>query len=320
MDPWGIVKLKNSISSSIKLMNNLKLRQLAVFVDIYQTRKIAAAALRLNMTQSAASIALRQLEISIGALLFDRTTRSMLPTQAAFDLLPIAERMLRDARMAERMFRTESTVSARLSIAATPTIAQTLLPELLRTFLNSHPEVHVDVLDVPPSRFVMTVSSGQADIGLGYVAPDETELRQHRLLSDHLCLVAKAGRAGSRGAAPTWRTIQEIPLVLIQPGYGIREIIDSAALEAGVSLNVSQEVSLLTTALAMTRAGLTHTIAPAQFARMDIFPGLVARRIGGPIVKRDLSAVFALDRTPTPVTLKFLAHSRESLKRAASDA
>lgn len=301
----------------MKFMNRVKLRQLEVFVGIFQRKKIAAAAASLGMTQSAASIALRELEHSIGAALFDRTTRSMLPTKAALDLLPIAERMLRDARLAVGMFRSGSDPAARLGIAVTPTIAQTLLPGLLQEFLRHHPDVEVDILDVPPSRFVMTMVSGQADLGLGYVGAEEKDLRQHRLLSDQLCLVSRRVPGSPAGPSPTWKSIQNLPLVLIQPGYGIRALIDDTAREAGISLKISHEVSLLTTALAMARIGLAHTIAPSQIAGMGMFPDLDARRIGAPIVRRDMSAVFAVDRSPTPVALKFLSHCRETLKRAS---
>lgn len=295
-------------------MNRLKLRQLEVFVDIFHRKKIAAAAASLGMTQSAASIALRELEHSIGTALFDRSTRSMLPTKAALDLLPIAERMLRDARLAEGMFRTGSAPAARLGIAATPTIAQTLLPGLLQTFLQHHPDVDVDILDVPPSRFVMTMVSGQADLGLGYVGVDEKDLRQYRLLSDQLCLVSRKAAGAAPAPEPTWKSIQNLPLVLIQPGYGIRALIDDTAREAGIALKISHEVSLLTTALSIARIGLAHTIAPSQIAGMDMFPDLDARPIGAPLVRRDLSAVFAVDRSPTPVALEFLNHCRETLK------
>ena len=53
-----------------------------------------------------------------------------------------------------------------------------------------------------------------------------------------------------------------------------------------------------------------------QIAGMGMFPDLDARRIGAPVVRRDMSAVFAVDRSPTPVALKFLSHCRETLKRA----
>src|SRR6187549_823438 len=71
-------------------------RQLRAFVAVYQLRKLSAAAEQLFVTQSAISVLVRQMEEGLGARLFDRTTRSLQPTQAAAEAIVVAERILRD--------------------------------------------------------------------------------------------------------------------------------------------------------------------------------------------------------------------------------
>lgn len=299
-------------------MTRIKLRQLSCFLEVFQRRKIALAAEQLHMTQSAVSMSLKQLEESVGAPLFDRTTRSLVPTLAAIELAPVAERMLRDSRHMENMFRHTQARGGRLSIATTPTLAQTLLPSLIAGFVAAHKEVRVDVIDVTPENFAVTLASGQADIGFGFLGHDDTELKQHRVFEDQLCLVMPSSMPGIKRDHVTWRGLQRIPVALTRPGYGIREIIDKTTLAAGISLQVSHEVGLLTTALALTSQGLTNTIAPRQIARLPFFAGLSVCPIRAPAIRRDVSVVFQAHRTQSQAAQKFLDYAMESAKPAKS--
>ncbi|MDP9894924.1 LysR family carnitine catabolism transcriptional activator [Variovorax boronicumulans] len=297
-------------------MTRIKLRQLCCFLEVFQRKKIALAAEQLHMTQSAVSMSLKQLEESVGAPLFDRTTRSLVPTLAAIELAPVAERMLRDGRHMENMFRHAQARGGRLSVVTTPTLAQTLLPSLIAGFLAEHPEIRVDVIDVAPEHFAMTLASGQADIGFGFLGRDDTELKQHRVLEDQLCLVMPSTAPPVERDHVSWTGLQRIPVALTRPGYGIREIIDRTTLAGGISLQVSHEVGLLTTALGLTSQGITNTIAPRQIARLPFFSGLAVCRIRAPVIRRDISVVFQAHRTPSPATRRFLDYAVEYSRAA----
>jgi LysR family carnitine catabolism transcriptional activator len=299
-------------------MNKLKLRQLAAFLEVYHRRKISLAAERMHMTQSAVSITLQQLELAVGAQLFDRTTRTLLPTKAALDLLPVAERMVRDARAIERMFAKGAAPGARLTLVATPTLAQTALPALMASFSEAHAGVRIHLMDVPPKEFVSVIVGGEADLGVGSLGYVDEELQQYRLAADHLCLVTRADSRLARGRSISWRSLQDVPLVLLRPGYGIREAIDKAALAVGASLQVSHEVNLLSTALALAATGMTHTVAPARIAQMSQFPGLVMVKLRSPSVERDICAVLAKNRSAPPLALRFIQHCKESLSGTAT--
>src|SRR6187551_2011359 len=112
------------------------IRQLRAFVEVHRLRKLSAAAEKLFVTQSAVSMLIRQLEDGLGARLFDRTTRSLQPTAAATDMLPTAERILRDVDALSGGFRDLSTLErGRICVAITPTLASFLMPAAVRSFL-----------------------------------------------------------------------------------------------------------------------------------------------------------------------------------------
>lgn len=295
----------------------LKLRQIEVFSEIYRWHKISTAAERLSLTQSAVSMHLKQLEDVVGTSLFDRTTRSLSPTTAAHDLQLLADRLLRDARLAESMFKLNAEPAGRVCVAATPTLAMTLLPRLIREFQDLHPHVNVDLLDCGTEQFIPIILSGQADFGVGFPGRDVREFDQVSIVEDHLCFVCLAGDPIVRMKKLRWADVAPVPLVLLNPGYGIRNAIDDAARQAGVKLKMSHEVSLLTTALALTAAGVGYTIAPSELIAFSGFRNLVSRRIIDPEIKRNIAIVSIKNRSMSPSAQAFSQLIKDSMRRPA---
>src|SRR5262249_33740099 len=125
----------------------VNVRALRAFVEVYRWRKLNAAAERLHLTPSAVSVLLRQFESAVGAKLFDRTTRALNPTEAANQVIPIAERILRDVGALESDFSASDILRGRVSIAVTPTVALTLMPDIMRSFEKAHPQIRVVLID-----------------------------------------------------------------------------------------------------------------------------------------------------------------------------
>jgi DNA-binding transcriptional LysR family regulator len=291
------------------------LRQLRAFVEVYRWRKLSAAADRLHLTHSAVSVLVRQLEAATGTSLFDRTTRSLSPTESAHELLPIAERILRDVRTLEGSLRGRVAPSGRISIVVTPTIALTLVPPVIRHFYDLHPDVRVQLVDCETEQFVPRILSEQVDFGIGSLDQDAAELTQRTLIHDHLSLACLPSHPLARGRAPRWADLAGHPLITVKAGYGIRTAIDRAARRAGVALDIQDEVSLLTTALAMSASGLGACIVPVEMVAKCGFKELVARKIHAPVVTRNISVIAKRDRTLSLAAKTFIATMQAFLSK-----
>src|ERR1700731_1618803 len=75
-------------------MKNVTLKQLRAFVTIAHEKSFTRAAGRLNISQSALTLGIRDLEAELALRLFDRSTRSVQPTTQAEVFLPVAIRLL----------------------------------------------------------------------------------------------------------------------------------------------------------------------------------------------------------------------------------
>jgi DNA-binding transcriptional LysR family regulator len=276
-------------------------RQLRAFVAVYHAGQVSAAADQLALTQPAVSVLLRELEAKLGVKLFDRSTRTLRRTDAAAEAIVYAERALAELEaMGSSMAELSGARRGRVRIAATSTVAQTLLPHAMRRFLDAHPQVKVEIEDVAPTGFVELLLSERVDLGLGTLEGPVPGLREEVFVRDSLAALAVAGPDFEHDRPITWKQLAALPVVTVKPGYGVRRRIEAAAQAAGVQLNIVHEVSLLTTAVALAASGLGVAVVPASLLAHAANPRLVARRLTRPTVERNTAVVSRTDRALPP--------------------
>jgi DNA-binding transcriptional LysR family regulator len=290
------------------------LRQLRAFLAVYQMRQLSAAAQKLFVTQSAVSMLIRQLEEGLGTRLFDRTTRSLKPTAAAEEMLSTVERVLRDVDSLSADFRELSTLErGRVTLAITPTLAALLLPDAMRVFAEQHPKVRVLVNDCAPDQFISRILGEHVDFGIGTPERPGAEVETQRLMRDHLALVCRSDHPLANARVVRWSDLGRHPVITVRPGYGVRPLIDGTAADAGVMLDVVNEVSFLSTALWMTASGIGPSIMPSAFARAANDPSLVIKVLSAPRVARDISVVTKRGHSLSAAARSFIDVLKQSL-------
>lgn len=293
------------------------MRQLRAFAAVYHLRKVSAAAEQLSVTQSAVSLSLRQLEDGLGARLFERTTRTLQPTQAAHEAIVLAERILRDAEaLGAGTLELSELRRGRVSVAITPTLAELLLPAAVVRFRERFPGVHIDISDCAPDQFVARVVGEQVDFGIGVPEQAGADVDTDTLVRDHLALVCPAGHPLAGRTRLRWADLDGHPLITVRPGYGVRPLIDASAARAGVRLRVVHEVTFLSTALWMTRAGMAVAIMPAAYARVAPAGELVVRPLSAPRVSRDICVVTRRGRVLSNTAQALVREIRSALHTA----
>ncbi|MDR6522137.1 DNA-binding transcriptional LysR family regulator [Variovorax paradoxus] len=281
-------------------------RQLRAFVAVYQSGHVSAAAQMLSVTQPAVTVLLREMEERLGVRLFDRSTRSLRRTEAAVEAYGYAVRTLAELESLGRSMADYSgSRRGRLRIAATSTVAQTLLPSILRGYAALHPDVQLLIDDCSPGEFVERIVSGRVDCGIGTLEAAVPSLVEQVFLRDSLVAVATP-RYFSTEKHLTWKQLSAYPVITVKPGYGVRRRIDRAALDAGVELRIANEVSLLTTAIALAAGGLGVAVVPGSIVGTSRNDSLKTRRILRPLVERNTAFIFRRGSTlpPTAVSLQ----------------
>lgn len=144
----------------------MKIRDLETFVWIVRLGSFTGAAQKLNASQPAVSMRIRELEKNLGVSLFDRRHKSFQLTPKGRELLEYAVKIISDWTEAQIRLGAPAAISGRVRLGVTETIALTWLPDLVARLNNEFPEIVLE-LDVGLTRGVWNdLETGRVDLAL----------------------------------------------------------------------------------------------------------------------------------------------------------
>ncbi|HZD89255.1 MAG TPA: LysR substrate-binding domain-containing protein, partial [Pseudolabrys sp.] len=197
----------------------LSLPRIRNFVAVAEERQFRRAAERVGLSQPALSAQLRELEEFLGASLLSRTTRSVHLTAEGEKFLVRARNILADLEAAVLEVRDHASLRrGRLAVAAIPSVASQLLPEVVADFMGQFPGIDVQMIELGSQDVEQCVSSGRADLGLAPAPERNSELAFSFLLRDHFVGVVPVSSRLARQRRVKLEVLFEYPLIATGPG------------------------------------------------------------------------------------------------------
>ncbi len=208
----------------------LSLRQLKIFLAIYDFGSTTAAANAIALSQSATSAALNELEELLNIQLFDRMGKRLIINDNGRLLLPQARHVLDAAATIEQQFETpDASTAIGLHIGASTTIGIYLLPGILASFSAQQSRAIPRVMIANTADVASAVANFTVDIGLIEGPCHEPDLHVEPWIVDELIVVCGpnhpliAGR--SHGKVPL-KALRETGWLLREAGSGTREAME----------------------------------------------------------------------------------------------
>jgi len=227
-------------------MSSLENFRLTVFRKVAEQLSFRKAAEDLYLTQPAVSLQVKAFEEELGVALFDRRGARVCLTPAGQALLQYAEqssRLLHEARHAVSAF--SGTQSGALTLGASTTIAQYILPRLLSEFCSAHPRVRPTLTSGNTEEIVTAVEVEKIALGFIEGPPHSRDLALTPFLEDELVLLVPAAHEWAERAEATLEELAGAPLLMRERGSGTRNIIELAFEHHHIrrgSLNVVMEL------------------------------------------------------------------------------
>lgn len=176
-------------------MERFDLNLIRVFVSIYETRSVTAAAERLDLTQPTVSYGLGKLRDMIGDNLFVREQRFFKPTPCADALYARfrdALSLIGEAVEETRHFDPVST-SRTFNFAMSDIGSMSFLPPLERELLREAPRISIEIRQVPVNELVDQLAAGKIDAALGNLPQIRGQTRSATLFREYyVCLLGRA--------------------------------------------------------------------------------------------------------------------------------
>lgn len=217
--------------------HGLELPYLETFSKAAELTSFTGAAKALRLTQAAISQRVQALEKALNAPLFERQAGRVLLTPAGRRLYHYAQRILDLYQQARRdVTGQETPVAGELFLAASSIPGEHLLPALLSAFRKKHPHIRVHAAVGDSMAVMAQVERGEVSLGLVGRKTDNPNLEFRFLASDRMTLVVPLDHPLGKRKNVTVRQMLRYPLILREPGSGLRHFFEKALETARFSI------------------------------------------------------------------------------------
>lgn len=265
-------------------------RRLQVFHTVAGVLNFTRAAELLHMTQPAVTHQIRQLEQDFNTRLFDRSNNKISLTEAGEQVLVYADRIINvyeEMHQSVKMLTGDKT--GLITLGASTTIAEYMLPGLLGGFQKKFPEVQIRLRVANTDAIVALVGDNSIDFGVV-----EGEVNNQSLVVDHcqwdemLALMSVDHPLASEKTV-TPQQLLEYPFVFREDGSGTRSVIANFLENAGLSedqLIRTFELGSTEAIKGAVQAGMGISIVSATTIDKELTLGMLAARPLSPALLR----------------------------------
>jgi DNA-binding transcriptional LysR family regulator len=299
-------------------------RQLAAFCEVVERASFSSAAERLGVTQPAVSLQVRALEKRLGTTLLDRGGRRINPTEAGLRLYRGAQRLL----ALEQQLLDDLTGQADSELEGVVEVGSStgpgiLLALLAAEFQRQHPGVQIALSVFDTQRVIERVATRPLELGVVGAAPRHRGVQFEPFFRDEVILVVPPDHEFA-GRTVSLEDLRRAPLIMMQDGAGVRQVIEDELRARGVrlrDLDVRLELGLQETVKAAVLQGFGVTFISRASVEGDLAAGtLAAARVDGLEASREVSLVRATGRSGTRAAQLFVEFARGKVDGFASPA
>ncbi len=271
-------------------------KQLRAFLAVAENFSFAQACEQLHLSQSALSLAIKALEESLGGALFSRTTRSVRLTPEGQALLPLARRLVAEWDNIEGEMRQRfSLQQGQVAVAAMPSFAANLLPEIIQRFVRSYPRVNVKIQDVVNEQVMEMVAARQVELGVGFEPPASGPLAFTPLFTDRFIAVVPKGSAFAGSASVSWAQLVEAPFIALQRPSSVRLMLEQELKQKGLEWRVALESHQLATIGSLVAAGLGVSVVPNLCRPHMTALGAICKPVTDPVINKPVGIITRKD-------------------------
>lgn len=269
---------------------NLSSRDLRAVIALIEERNFTRAAERVHLSQPAFSALIHGVEESLGARLFDRTTRYVVLTPEGKLFEESARRVLGDFDGMVANFREHAERRrGRVAIAALPSLAAGWLPGVLAEYRQRYPGIELALLDGLSEQCLSAVRGGRADFALAAAGDKDADLATAELCADEFHLICRKDHPLARQKEIKLRDLAAHPFVHLSRNSSVRQHLEAAF--HPTPMQTVLEVEHLATVTGMVAAGLGITVVPALTLFHFERPDLVVRPLDMKGLKRRILLV-----------------------------
>lgn len=273
---------------------DINLEYYKVFYYVGKLGRITLAAEELSLSQPAVSQAIKQLEQSLGIILFIRTPKGVRLTSEGQVLFSYVQQGYSHIKQGEKKLKEMMNLEkGEISIGASDMTLQFYLLSFLERFHESFPKIKVTVTNGPTPETLKYMQEGKIDFGVvssPIHTKQEINIKQVREIEDVFVAGSKFMYLSER--VIKYKELEDLPIICLEKNTSTRKYVDQYLLEKGTQLHPEFELATSDMIVQFALRNLGVACVMKDFARKYIESGeLIELRLEKKITKRNFCIV-----------------------------
>ena len=244
-------------------------QNLSAFIIVAENKSFSEAAYVLDVTQSTISKRIALLESQVGKKLFDRIARRVALTEAGQELLPRARRILKEyANALQAINDLSGNVSGILRLAISHHLGLHRLPDLLKIFSKTYPDVVLDIEFMDSEKAYERVMQAKSEIWIITLGSEiHPNIHKKEIWDDPLKFVCSEDHALSKLLDPELEDLANFPVILPGLNTYTGRIVQNIFQYRQISLVTPMSTNYLETISKMVEIGLGWSVLPETLTK-----------------------------------------------------
>jgi DNA-binding transcriptional LysR family regulator len=289
-------------------------RRLQVFHTVARLLSFTKAAETLHMTQPAVTFQVRQLEEYFNTRLFDRTHNRISLTEAGETVYHYADKIFElYAEMENAVREMTGEISGSLTIGASTTIAEYMLPALLGDFRSQYPDVTIHLKVSNTDGIVSMVENNTIDLGVVEAPVSNKNLVVDKCRDDRLVAIVPPNHELATRKSVNMSELLDYPFICREEGSGTREVIEHYICktdECRQTLNVAMELGSPEAVKGAVEAGMGISVVSNATIQKELRLGTLVAVLLDPPLERPFSFVHQKQKFRVRVMEELLEFAR----------
>lgn len=283
------------------MMSELNYHHLRYFRAVAHDGNLTRAAERLNLSQSALSIQIKQLEERLGHPLFERRGRQLYLTEAGRIALDHADTIFATGDELLQTLRQTGTTRRAIRIGALATLSRNFQLEFIRPLLNRS-DVELILRSGSTAELLSALETLNLDIVLLTQPPSAdavTPFVSEQLYQQRVSLIGSPALASGR--QDLGKMLAQHPMILPTLESGVRLQFEALAARLGVTPQIAAEVEDMAMMRLLARSGVGLAVMPPIVVQQELETGMLTELDTLPGIVENFYAVQIKRRFPNPL-------------------
>lgn len=248
--------------------------QIRYFLEVVRNGSIREASERLNLSASALSRQIQNIEHELGMPLFERRARGMALTPAGEIYARYARAMsLETDRVQSEIEELRGIKRGLVKIHSVEGVVADVMTTAIVRFQAAHPGVRLRLTACGTDDVLTAVKEGITDIGLSFNAQPDAGVYFVNRIADPLVAIVHPEHLLASRSELAFPVILGHAIAIPEHGFGIRRLLDDACRLMGISLTPTLETNSIEALRGFARSGAGVAILPSTSARLELKNG-----------------------------------------------